>query len=568
MSRVVLGGSPVILSLNANRALTWTSSYTNGIVIIEKSTNLQTGSWSPFYYDVATNAMRTTLLPAASDQAAFYRLAIQTNAPDASLVMHLSFDNDLSMGKVLDVSGHGNDGLRYGRPCCPTNWPHATLGPDGSQAGEFHFYRDGYGEYGTSGDYMAILSSPTLNNLTQATISAWAWYYATPSGQVAENQTGNIMDAGQYESGAWLLGRLYSPFTVFQVATNDLNSVTAVNFPDTTLTGDSGGWNHYVITFDGGTVKGYYNGSLISSIPQIGVGNLSVAGSYIGVSCWTFDETPAMDLSVDQHPNNAWMWGAMDDLRIYNRVLTATEISALYYSFDKTQPSIPQNLQARADASSQVELRWNLSGGSFGVAGYRVRRNGAVVGTAVGPCYADTGLSAQTTYTYTIEAYDGALHYSGQSAAVPVTTPPVGSTIDVIVDVADTPGWVSMQGTWDIHYDVPGYWGAYFLGGTDVSGATNITFTPTLPESGNYGVYVWNPGAASFPMYEFAGNVPVVIVHGGATNTVVLNEQANYAQWNYLGTFSFSAGTNGFVQIGTAGTGSWFVSADAVQFVK
>jgi hyaluronate lyase len=57
-------------------------------------------------------------------------------------------------------------------------------------------------------------------------------------------------------------------------------------------------------------------------------------------------------------------------------------------------------------------------------------------------------------------------------------------------------------------------------------------------------------------------------VSSTATNTVSVNEQINYASWNYLGTYSFSAGTNGFVRIRTDGTGGDVVSADAVRFVK
>jgi len=64
-----------------------------------------------------------------------------------------------------------------------------------------------------------------------------------------------------------------------------------------------------------------------------------MGGQYIGIACWTFNADPWMNLAVDEDPNNAWLNGAVDDLRIYNRTLSDTEIAALYMSFDKLPPS-------------------------------------------------------------------------------------------------------------------------------------------------------------------------------------------------------------------------------------
>ena len=86
--------------------------------------------------------------------------------------------------------------------------------------------------------------------------------------------------------------------------------------------------------------------------------------------------------------------------------------------------------------------------------------------------------------------------------------------------------------------------------------------------NGNYDVYVWNPGAVDYSMWVFSMVVPVDIVHAGTTSTVIVNEQINYAEWNYLGTYNFNAGTNGFVRVRTDGTGGDLVTADAVRFVK
>ena len=78
---------------------------------------------------------------------------------------------------------------------------------------------------------------------------------------------------------------------------------------------------------------------------------------------------------------------------------------------------------------------------------------------------------------------------------------------------------------------------------------------------GSYDVYMWHPAASSY-----ANNVPVDIAHAGGTATVVVNQRTGGGTWKKLGTWSFNAGTSGFVKIRTAGT-SGPVIADAVKFV-
>jgi hypothetical protein len=584
VSNALAGQPPTILSLNTNGAVSWTSGYTNGIAVFQRSTNLQTGAWSPFYYDAAGYSptslypypyyvdvlappVRETVLPRSSAPSAFFRLGIQTNAPDPSLLMHLSFDNDfVHNGVVLDTSGHGNHGFRYGRPGYPTNWPSATIGPDGTQAAEFHFFYDGWGDYGKSGDYIGIPRIVDFLDMTNATMCFWCHYY---SNSVCDcNST--PLDAGML-TGAWSIGRFYDSHTTCQVWVDDANNKIILNFPDNTTNSDTGGWHHYAVTFDHGAMTGYFDGTNCSSgliTNQV----LTVGGVYISIAGWTFNESPWMDNSVpSKHPNNAWINGAVDDVRIYNRALSPSEIGTLYNSFDKQPPTTPQNLQARADSSSQIDLHWDASSDNFSVKGYNIRRNGVIVATVDGyQHYVDTGLTPLTAYSYTIQAYDPAGNLSPSSAVVSTNTPAAGSGVDVIVDDADGPPWVDIQGTWFL-IDVPNppnYYGVGYLAGFSTRGSISVTLRPTLPEPGNYGVYVWNPGASSYSMSVFSSVVPVDIVSGGATNTLALNEQINYATWNHLGTYAFGAGTNGFVRIRSDGTSGNLLSADAVRFVK
>ena len=95
---------------------------------------------------------------------------------------------------------------------------------------------------------------------------------------------------------------------------------------------------------------------------------------------------------------------------------------------DTTPPTVPAGLSATAMSASQIALTWNIStdaGGS--VAGYQVYRNGVPLNTTRNTSYTDTGLTAGTSYSYAVAAYDAAGNYSARSASVSATTPVVVS---------------------------------------------------------------------------------------------------------------------------------------------
>src|SRR5207302_1394818 len=89
---------------------------------------------------------------------------------------------------------------------------------------------------------------------------------------------------------------------------------------------------------------------------------------------------------------------------------------------DTTAPSTPTEILVSAVSSSQINLSWAPSTDNVGVTGYIVRRNGVQVGTPVSTSYADAGLSAATTYSYTVAASDAAGNISSDSTSVSVTT--------------------------------------------------------------------------------------------------------------------------------------------------
>lgn len=77
-----------------------------------------------------------------------------------------------------------------------------------------------------------------------------------------------------------------------------------------------GSWNHYMCTYDGATIKGYRNGVLVVSTSVTG----SISHSTVSLQIGKYSTNPQ------------YFSGLLDDVRIYNRALSATEIKQLYNS--------------------------------------------------------------------------------------------------------------------------------------------------------------------------------------------------------------------------------------------
>src|SRR2546421_6429258 len=101
--------------------------------------------------------------------------------------------------------------------------------------------------------------------------------------------------------------------------------------------------------------------------------------------------------------------------------ISANSASVSITLADTTAPTTPTGLTAAAAGSTGASLSWSASTDNVGVTGYIVRRNGAQIATAATTSFADTGLSAATTYSYTVAARDAAGNISPNSASVSIT---------------------------------------------------------------------------------------------------------------------------------------------------
>ncbi len=153
--------------------------------------------------------------------------------------------------------------------------------------------------------------------------------------------------------------------------------------------------------------------------------------------------------------------------------LAAVEVVPLT-SGGASPPAAPTNLAANVVSSAEVDLSWTASTGSIGVAGYNVIRDGVTIGTSPGLTYNDTSVSASTTYTYTVTAFDTSGSVSGPSSSVRATTPAGG--------LNRTGQWGSLMN-----------WPIVAVHGALLPGGKVLTWG-----EGTNAAYVWDPATNTF----------------------------------------------------------------------
>ena len=258
------------------------------------------------------------------------------------LVAYWPFD-----GNANDASGNGNHGVVHG----------AILTADrfGNANGAYLF--DG-------SSYIEVPHSDSIDNITDAvTISAWV------------NATGGYMGGGVTVDQEYIsiLCKGYEKRQYGIQIRNDNDWLFALPESESSsiiTCGSTAGWTlscwqHVALTYDGATIKTFVNGvqvGLASYTKKLAVNTQSL---YIG-----------MDVGCTGIFGEAWsqieyLKGNMDDLRIYNRALSAAEVKALYDGTAVTPPTT-------------YKVTFNANGGSVSPASRSVA-SGAAVGTLPTP---------------------------------------------------------------------------------------------------------------------------------------------------------------------------------------
>jgi hypothetical protein len=100
---------------------------------------------------------------------------------------------------------------------------------------------------------------------------------------------------------------------------------------------------------------------------------------------------------------------------------------------------------------------------------------------------------------------------------------------------------------------------------SDPNGNAQIHWTPNIPQTGDYAVYI------SFSMSDSnVTDATYLVRHAGGTTTFRVNQQIGGGTWQYLGTFRFHEGMNAaageVVLTNKSSQPSHYITADAVRF--
>ncbi len=89
---------------------------------------------------------------------------------------------------------------------------------------------------------------------------------------------------------------------------------------------------------------------------------------------------------------------------------------------DTIVPAAPSSLVANSTTEVSTVLSWNASSDNVGVTGYFVYQDGGFIGSAASTNYTVAGLTANTSYTFSVKARDAAGNVSAASNIINVTT--------------------------------------------------------------------------------------------------------------------------------------------------
>jgi hypothetical protein len=225
--------------------------------------------------------------------------------------------NEGSGATVVDGSGNGNHGTISGATRTSSGQYDAALDFDGSN------------------DSVTVADSSSLDLTSGMTVEAWVRPLTTSGWRtvVLKERPGDVVYA------------LYS-------SNNDNGRPTSrvrVNGSNVSVNGTSrlttSVWTHLATTFDGSNLRLYVNGSLVAT--RVASGTILTSANPLRIG--------------GSSALGRWFRGRIDEVRVYNRALTASEIQS-----DRTTP-LSQTATARrlAGAASQDRALLGRSGGAL-----------------------------------------------------------------------------------------------------------------------------------------------------------------------------------------------------------
>lgn len=340
----------------------------------------------------------------------------------------------------------------------------STTGNTGTISGATWSTAGKYGKalsFNGTNNYVSIADSTSLHLTNGMSLEAWV-NPTSSSGSVwrtvvFKERPGGMAYALYANNGASRpTGQIYN--------SAERNAIGTAQVP-------TGVWTHLATTYDGANLKLYVNGTQVSSTAVTGniiasSGALKIGGNAI----WP-----------------EWFAGLIDEVRIYNRALPATEIvtdmnTPISGTPDTTAPTTPANFVKTASSATTISTSWTASTDNVGVSGYGMYLNGALIATSTSTAYTFTGLTCGTTYNLSVDAYDAAGNRSAQAfltttSAACDTTPPSAPTNVAVTSTTTTSIAISWTASTD-NVGVTGY-GLYTGGQTPIATTTTTSYAFT-----------------------------------------------------------------------------------------
>jgi hypothetical protein len=245
-------------------------------------------------------------------------------------------------GNAIDSSGNGNHGSVISAKLTSDRF---------GKANSAYFYDYTKWSWGSGGDQIYVPYNSKFNT-TNISVSAWA--YRNSAGYSGQGMT--IINRFQYgysspNGQTWSMG---TPPT-FEIGTGVLGAWgSSLSSPQPSI-GISGPkldllqWKHVVFTFDGIFLKQFCDGIIVDSVASSGL-KINTAGN------------SGLSIGVSDQANGHWspFDGKIDDIGIWNRALSACEISKLYLASNTFFTSKPANQAVKIGASASFTIKDTL----------------------------------------------------------------------------------------------------------------------------------------------------------------------------------------------------------------
>lgn len=252
------------------------------------------------------------VLTAPTDQTTTITTALNNlsieDPTEYGLVGYWKFDEGTNTGAILDSSGYGGTGVRFGSGAVWTGSTLPSLGFDNALAMQFNGSND-------------HVDAPQSSRFELQTLSLSAWMDLSPL--AGDRNTIVSYGKGSELNGASAAGESYA--LIYHKSSNILrfrlrkaDDTSLLDLQVTPLTAVSGQWVHITATWDGTTATLYQNGVALGTATAVGSIN------------YTSDSLTKLRIGNWFGNNERFFNGALDDVRVYNRVLKPEEVKNLY----------------------------------------------------------------------------------------------------------------------------------------------------------------------------------------------------------------------------------------------